>query len=336
MEREKLDKLQRLIKESQNIILIPHKNPDGDAIGSCLALNQILKKLRKKSVVISPNEYAGFLHWLPGSDDVMIYENKKSICDDFIDSADLIFTLDFNSLKRIDVMEKKISGSVGKIIMIDHHQDPENYADLMLSFPNISSTCEIVYEVIEGINQVEKLDEDISSCLYTGIFTDTGSFRFSSVTPRTHIIVSKLLEKGAKSDFIQNKIKDQNGPERLKLLGIALKNIIINQKLKTCITTLNQKELEQCNYKKGDYEGFVNYGLSIKNIELSIILIEEKKESQIKMSFRSKGNITVNDFAKKYFNGGGHKNAAGGISKDSLKKTIELVNKHLESFLKNS
>ena len=121
--------------------------------------------------------------------------------------------------------------------MIDHHQDPENYADLMLSFPNISSTCEIVYEIIEGINQVEKLDEDISSCLYTGIFTDTGSFRFSSVTPRTHIIVSKLLEKGAKSDFIQNKIKDQNGPERLKLLGIALKNIIINQKLKPCITT---------------------------------------------------------------------------------------------------
>ena len=139
----------------------------------------------------------------------------------------------------------------------------------------------------------------------------------------------RLLDDMADGDI-------ENGPERLKLLGIALKNIIINQKLKTCITTLNHKELEQCNYKKGDYEGFVNYGLSIKNIELSIILIEEKKESQIKMSFRSKGNITVNDFAKKYFNGGGHKNAAGGISKDSLKKTIELVNKHLESFLKNS
>jgi phosphoesterase RecJ-like protein len=208
--------------------------------------------------------------------------------------------------------------------MIDHHENPENFADLNFSFPEISSTCEIVYNIIYSLDSFF-INKDIATCLYTGIMTDTGSFKYPSTTSKTHKIISKLIEYGANGSKIYEKIYDEFSLNKLKLLSICLNNIRKIEKLPIVYMTLNQKELDNCYFKKGDSEGFVNYGLSIKGIKLSIILIENKDEKIIKMSFRSKGNFSTNLFAEKFFNGGGHANASGGSSKESLKTTISKL-----------
>lgn len=333
MIENQLEQLKQWLDKPAAVVIIPHKNPDGDAMGSCLAWQGILNQLGHSTTVIAPNEYPSFLHWLPGHDSVLIYENNQEFADKLIAAAYMVFTLDFNTLKRIDQMGVRVSESSAKKIMIDHHQEPDDYADIMFSNPSIGSTCEFVFQIIEGLGLVQKINKDIASSLYTGIVTDTGSFRFPSVTAATHRAVATLIDAGANHSQIHEKIKDNARPDRLKLLGIALNNMVCITKYKTAYITLSQEELDACNYQKGDTEGFVNYGLSIAGIEMAVLMTESKKENMIKISFRSKGDLAVNLFAKTYFEGGGHINAAGGKSDKSLQETEAYFLKSLGTFL---
>jgi phosphoesterase RecJ-like protein len=333
MIKNQLKQLKQWLDKPATVVIIPHKNPDGDAMGSCLAWQGMLNQLGHSTSVIAPNDYPTFLHWLPGHDGVLIYENDQELADKLIGGADIVFTLDFNTLKRIDQMGARVAESAAKKVMIDHHQEPDDYADIMFSNPAIGSTCEFVFQIIDAMGLVKHINQDIASCLYTGIVTDTGSFRFPSVTSATHRTVATLIDAGANHSEIHEKIKDNARPDRLKLLGIALKNMVFISEYKTAYITISQEELDACNYQKGDTEGFVNYGLSVAGIEMAVLMTESKKEEMIKISFRSKGDLAVNLFAKTYFDGGGHINAAGGKSDKSIRETEAYFLKSLAAFL---
>ena len=333
MIKNQLEQLKQWLDKQATVVIIPHKNPDGDAMGSCLAWQGMLNQLGHSTSVIAPNDYPTFLHWLPGHDGVLIYENDQELADKLIAGADMVFTLDFNTLKRIDQMGARVAESAAKKVMIDHHQEPDDYADITFSNPAIGSTCEFVFQIIDTMGLAKHINQDIASCLYTGIVTDTGSFRFPSVTSATHRAVATLIDAGANHSEIHEKIKDNARPDRLKLLGIALKNMVFISEYKTAYITISQDELDACNYQKGDTEGFVNYGLSVAGIEMAVLMTESKKEEMIKISFRSKGDLAVNLFAKTYFEGGGHINAAGGKSDKSLRETEAYFLKSLAAFL---
>lgn len=321
MNQQLLKAFQKVLDTQKKIIIIPHKNPDGDALGSSLSLHAFLNKTGHQSHIISPNEYPEFLDWMPGQNEILKFSQFTDQSTQWIENADIIFTLDFNQLSRIDKMAPIVEQSDAQKIMIDHHEHPGDYASITYSDATIGSTCEMVFELISALDH-DKIDSAIATCLYTGIMTDSGSFRFPSTTARTHQIVSTLIEKGAIPHFIHQKIYDTYSFNRLQLLGTALKNLTKIQEIPVVYITLSQKELNQNNFKKGDTEGFVNYGLSLLGISLAVIMIENEAEKIIKMSFRSKGSFDVNQFAKKYFNGGGHINAAGGVSHSPLAETV--------------
>ncbi|MFT4850010.1 MAG: phosphoesterase RecJ-like protein, partial [Sediminicola sp.] len=312
----------KLLNGRKNIVIVGHKNPDGDAVGSCLGLYFFLKELGHNPTVIVPNDFPDFLKWLPGSETITIYEKSVDHSLALISDADLIFTLDFNSLGRIGAMQTPLENSSASFVMIDHHQQPEDYAVATYSDTTMSSTCEMVYVFIESLQGLHLLDSKIATNLYTGIMTDTGSFRFPSTSPSTHRRIAELMEAGADNAIIHQNIYDTNSPDRMKLLGLALKNLVILREYNTAYISIKQRDLDDNNFKKGDTEGFVNYALSIKGIVFAVIFIENKQESIVKMSLRSKGDFSVNDVARTHYNGGGHINAAGGRSSHSLNKTI--------------
>lgn len=311
------------LAHARDIIIIPHKGPDGDAMGASLALWHFLKNKGHYPLVISPNNYPDFLKWMPGSEEVILYENQQEKCDQLILDADLVFTLDFNELARTGEMQEILKKSQAVFIMIDHHQEPTDYANHTYSDASMSSTCEMVYHFLEKLRAAKHISPEIATCLYTGIMTDTGSFRFSSTSSLTHKVLADLIEKGAENWKIHNNVFDTYSQNRLQLLGTALSNLKVLPEYKTAYISLSQEELDRHNFKKGDTEGFVNYGLSLEGIIFAVIFIENSQEKTIKISFRSKGNFSVNAFARKYFEGGGHINAAGGRSNLSLEETIE-------------
>ena len=331
MKKEAVLAIQNLLATPKKIAIIPHRSPDGDAMGSTLALYHFLLKLNHNPVVISPNEFPNFLAWLPGSETVLIYENDKENCTKILNEAELIFTLDFNALHRTGEMEQVLNKLSAPMIMIDHHQKPDIYATVTYSDTSIGSTCEMIYNLISYLDKKDLLDKTIATCIYTGITTDTGSFRFPSTTSTTHRIVADLIDIGINNSAIHNLLFDDNSANRLQLLGRALQNIKVFPEYKTSYITLSQKELDEFHYQKGDTEGIVNYGLSIKGIHFSAIFIEHRDENIIKISLRSQGNFDVNQFAREHFNGGGHINAAGGKSYESMKATTnkfeELISK---------
>ena len=321
MENNFLSAFKRIISTQKKIVIIPHRNPDGDALGSALALKHFLEAKKHKVNIVSPNDYPTFLKWLPGESDIIKFSKKPSIARDKINNAELIFGLDFNSLSRIQDLSEIVKKTNVDKIMIDHHESPEFFANLNYSDPSMSSTCEMVYNIINASDS-KLLDKKIACCLYTGIMTDTGSFRYPSTTSKTHQVVSHLLSLGANSSEIHQKIFDSSSMSRIKLLGISLSNLVKIPDLPVVYITLSKEELVLCDFKKGDTEGFVNYGLSLKVVNFSCMMIENENEGKIKMSFRSQGNFSVDNFARNYFNGGGHLNAAGGVSTESLDKTI--------------
>ncbi len=322
MNLEDIEAIKALLTNPQRIVIIPHKNPDGDAIGSTLGFFHYLKGKGHKVHVISPNDYPKFLKWMPGNELILNFEKEANQALNILMDATVIFTLDFNDLSRVGQMQVFLEKSTAAFVMIDHHQEPSNYAQIVYSDVTMSSTCEMVYNFIEYLGDRERITSEIANCLYTGIMTDTGSFKYSATTSRTHRVVADLIDKGAQTTAIHNKIYDTNTPERLHLLGCALKNMVILEAYKTAYITLSQEELDSFNYKKGDTEGFVNYGLTLEGIRFAVIFIENKEEGIIKISFRSEGKFSVNEFARKHFNGGGHDNAAGGKSDLSMKETI--------------
>lgn len=311
------------LARARDIVIVPHKGPDGDAMGASLAMWHFLKDKGHNPRVIAPNNYPDFLKWLPGTEQVIIYENEQERCNQLIADADLVFTLDFNELNRAGSMVQPLTDSQAVFVMIDHHQEPTDYANHTYSDATMSSTCEMVYHFLEKLRAANHISPEIATCLYTGIMTDTGSFRFSSTSSLTHRVVADLIEKGAENWKIHNNVFDTNSEKRMQLLGTALSNLKVMPEYKTAYISLSQEELDRHDFKKGDTEGFVNYGLALKGIVFAAIFIENKQEDIIKISFRSKGDFSVNAFARQNFEGGGHINAAGGKSQLSLKETLD-------------
>ena len=314
--------LKKILSTPKKVVIVPHKNPDGDAMGSTLGLLHYLKKSGHSATVIAPNDYPEFLKWIPGTKEVLIYEEDPTASDALISQADLIFTLDFNALHRCGAMGTPIEKATGIKVMIDHHQQPDDYATYVYSDVSMCSTCEMVYHFIEMMGDLELIDVAIGEALYTGIMTDTASFRFPLTTSTTHRVIAHLIDVGVEKSNIHNAVYDTNSFGRLQLMGCALNNLRFLEEFHTSYISLTNKELDANDFQKGDTEGLVNYGLSLKGAKFAVIFIEHQEESIIKISFRSKGDFDVNAFARTHFNGGGHKNASGGRSNLNLDDTI--------------
>lgn len=316
------DDLKQYLNTPRNIVVIGHKNPDGDAVGATLGLKNYFDKKGHKTQVLMPNEYPVFLHWIPSSETIYCFDRQNKQCIKSLSNSDIVFLLDFNALHRVGIdMQNTLEEYKNDFVLIDHHQQPDEFK-YMYSDTSMSSTCQMIYNFIEMMNDIHLINEDIATCLYTGIMTDTGSFRFRSTTSKTHRIIANLIDKGAKNDKIHSNVYDTNSYNRLQLLGRALNNMEMLPEYKTAFITLLQAEKDQFDCKKGDTEGIVNYALSLRGVVFAAIFIEDKEQGIIKISFRSKGSFSVNKFARNYFNGGGHNNAAGGKSEVSMENTI--------------
>lgn len=324
MTPQDIEGIKGLLAIPKKIVIIPHRNPDGDAMGSTLGLYHFLKQMGHEPTVISPNEFPDFLAWLPASETVKVFEKDPDTCIKILNDAQIVFTLDFNVLSRTgDFMESVLQKLSVPFIMIDHHQKPGNYAAYTFSDTNYGSTCEMVYHFIAALDEKDVINKTIATCLYTGIVTDSGSFRYPLTTGTTHRIVAEFIDKGIDNSEIHSLLFDNHSHNRIQILAKALQNMKVLPEYKTSYTFLSQEELNTLGHTKGDTEGVVNYGLSMKDIVLTAMFTENKEEGIIKISFRSKGGFDVNQYAREYFSGGGHINAAGGKSTESLEATIQ-------------
>ncbi|HOW40887.1 MAG TPA: bifunctional oligoribonuclease/PAP phosphatase NrnA [Bacteroidales bacterium] len=315
--------LSKLFVECNNIILIGHINPDGDAVGSQIALYQYLKSKGKSVEMLTPNYLQEFLKWMEGSDLIRVFIKEKNKCINLINRADLIVMLDFNQSNRMGEAEEHVVKSHAKKVLIDHHLNPAEIADLTISEPSLCSTSELLHRLISELNGSPYIDRVYAEALYTGIITDTGNFEHGSYTPDTMRIVADLLETGLDKARILDLIYNNFSADRMRLMGFALnQRMIVLPELKSAYIYLSKSDLKEYNHVKGDTEGFVNMPLSIKGIVFSTMFIE--KDGFIKLSFRSKGNFPSNEIASRYFNGGGHKNASGGEYSDTLDNTIQF------------
>jgi len=334
MKSDDCQRLKEVLKTPKSIGIVTHRNPDGDAYGSSLALYFYLSKLGHKVHVVSPNDCPGFLKWMPGQGDITIFEHDIKSASRILENSEVVFALDFNALHRLgDMMGNFMESLNPYYVMIDHHQEPDDFANITYVDPTICSTSQMVYQFMDAMGDLELMDDKIATCLYTGILTDTGSFRFPATDSTTHRIVANLLDQGANNSEIYRKIHDVNTYDRLQLLSRALHNLVVLKKYHTAYITLSQNELNRHNFQRGDTEGFVNYALSLKNVIFAAIFIEDRKQKIIKMSFRSSGNFSVNEFARNHFSGGGHINAAGGRSEMSLPETVEKFKKLLPKYI---
>ncbi len=315
-----IEEIKDLLSSPKKIVITNHINPDGDAMGSALALYIFLQEKGHEVQVIIPNEGPSFLHWLPKSQEVLIFQNQPETGTQFIQAADIIFSLDYNTPSRAGEMGELFATAKATKILIDHHQDPDSFPDYSFSDTTKGSTCQMIYEWICDLGNESSINLEMAQNLYTGILTDSGSFRFASTTPETHRIVAKLLELGVRPDHVYQNIFDTATISRYKLLGILLDKMEIIREKQTAIMNLSLADMNKWNAQKGDTEGFVNYGLGVNGVVLAAFFKED--EGKIKISFRSKGDVDVNELARKHFNGGGHKNAAGGMSTLSLEETI--------------
>jgi bifunctional oligoribonuclease and PAP phosphatase NrnA len=324
--------MENTLHSAKKIVITSHQAPDGDAIGSSLALFHYLAKKGKEVTVIVPDAIPNFLYWMKGIEAILVFESQSDLCIQKFQEADIIFSLDYNDLSRVGIMGKEIEKTTAYKIMIDHHLYPSDFSNWKLSKTEVCSTAQLIYEYIELLGDENLIDLDIAEGIYTGILTDTGSFRFPSVDAKTHKIAANLIDLGLNHAFIHESIHDTNTIQRLAFLGFAL-----NQRLKVlpnipvAIITLSKEDAAQFKIEKGDTEGLVNWALSIKGISMAAFIREDK--DKVKMSFRSKGDIPVNEYSSAHFEGGGHKNAAGGVSYKSLNDTIEYFEKTIYEFI---
>lgn len=326
-----LAEIQKLISTKENIVIVTHYNPDGDAIGSSLGLKHFLENQGITAEIIVPNDFPKFLKWMPDAKKITITEYKKKKAFELVQSADIIFCLDFNTLSRIGILGEWIEKSRAKKILIDHHQQPDVF-DFVYSDTNVPATCQMIYHFIETLGQENLIDEKVAQCLYTGIMTDTGGFRYRSTSATTHRIVAQLIDKGANPAEISSNTWDNNTLSRLKLMSLVLGRIELTKDNSVAILWLKRAELQEFGFEKGDTDGFVNYGLSLLGVKVSVLFMEDLYEDFIKISFRSKNDTDVNQFARKYFNGGGHINAAGGKYFKSIEDTISDFKEVIEEY----
>ena len=330
--QEKLNELKLLLQNKKNIVITIHRGPDADALGSALALSDVLKQLNHNVTVVSPNDYASFLYWMKGNNEVVVFTEQTEKAIEITNNADLIFLLDFNDLSRIGEYTETVRNSSSAKIMIDHHQEPNmNDADLVFSDTSSCSTAQLLFEILDGLSFTSMINKDVAECIYAGIMTDTGSFKYSSTTSKTHKVISELIDAGAENSKVHDLIYDNYSEDRTKLLGYCLNDKLqIFPELNSAIISLTEEELDRFNFKKGDTEGVVNYALAIKGIIFAVFIAE--KEGKVKLSLRSKGDFKVNEIAKKYFSGGGHMNASGGISDRSVEGTVKKVIEVFEEY----
>lgn len=318
---ENVQELKTFLSIPRDIVITTHRNPDGDAIGSSLALYHYLNKYGHTVRVVTPSEYPDFLSWMPDADKIVVYDIDSERTGELIERADVIFCLDFNSLDRIDKVGELIAPAKAKKVMIDHHLYPENFADFVLSDTQASSTCELIYVFIDLLDDKKSIDLIIAESIFTGILTDTGSFKYST-SGKLFRIVGELLDKGVDDKRIQDLVFNCLKEKHLRLLGHCLTNRMeILEEYKTGIITLTKDDYARYEIQRGDTEGIVNYLLKLKNIKVAAFITEQP--TIVKISLRSKGDFSVQEIAKKHFKGGGHKNAAGGASFQNLKATVK-------------
>lgn len=314
----------------QDAVIVTHRNPDGDAIGSSVGLSLFLQRNGHNTKVIAPSEYPDFLAWMPQTDDILIHDNEPEDVERAINRATIIFCLDFNSLDRIDKTGELVAASRCPKVMIDHHLFPEPFADYVLSETSASSTCELVYDFIHLMEMAEELDQVIGECLFTGILTDTGSFKYSN-SPKLFRTVANLLEIGVDDLRLQDLIFNSMDEKQLRILGHCLYNRMeILPEFQTGIITLTKEDYAYFDIQRGDTEGVVNFLLKLRNVKLAAFIHEQPKI--VKLSLRSKGDIDVQEMAKRHFRGGGHKNAAGGASFHSLAVTVRRFKEILPEY----
>lgn len=320
----------KLLESPKKIVITMHQKPDGDAMGSSLALYHFFKSIGHDVQVISPTNYADFLRWMPDVKKVLNYETAKEKSESIINRADIIFCLDFNTMSRVKNMESILRSAFCIKVLIDHHQEPDTASfDYGISDTSKSSTCEMVYDFIMASPYKNNLNLDMATCIYTGTMTDTGSFRFPSTTASVHKMIVHFKEMGLNHSIIHQNIYDTNLENKLQFVGNALLNrMTVIYELNTALMSIPKSDIIKYDIKTGDTEGLVNYLTSIQGIKLAAIVID--REGERKWSFRSKDGFDVNDFARKHFNGGGHKAAAGGSSLDTLENTTE----HFKTIIK--
>jgi len=320
-----------LKKDVKRIVIIPHINPDGDAIGSSLGLNDILNNAGFESHVIVPNDFPVYLNWLGSAGVPLIYEQSSEQCHKLIDQADALFFLDFNDVKRMGKLEEYLRTNTKKVVLIDHHPDPQIKADFMFSDTNVSSTAELVYDFVDAMDMLEHLGVNGANALLTGIIADTGSFSHNSSRPPMYRIVGELIERGADKEKINESLYNNFSEKRMRLLGYCLsEKMEIFPQYRTALIWLSAEELKRFDFHPGDTEGFVNYPLSVKGVVFSAFFME--KYDQVKISFRSKGNFPTNDFSGVHFSGGGHRNASGGETKLSMADALSLFRELLPQY----
>ena len=326
-----ITEFKKFLSTPRQIVITTHHKPDGDALGSSLGFLHILKGMGHKVTVISPSDFPSFFDWMPGRGDILLFPESIPEATSLVRNADLICCLDFNHLKRINELGELVAESKAVKIMVDHHLDPQGFDDFRFWDTETSSTAELIYRLAFDLGLQERITAEVATCLYTGIMTDTGSFRFPRTTPALHRIVASLIEAGADNVAIHELVYDQYTLSRLHFLGYCLKEkLVVIDELNTAYFAISAEELDQFTIQTGDTEGIVNYALALSGIKLAVLIIQ--RHDMIKLSFRSTGDFPCNLLANKYFNGGGHKNASGGMSLDNLPVTIKKFTDALVEF----
>jgi bifunctional oligoribonuclease and PAP phosphatase NrnA len=317
-----ITKAKKAIDGADKIVIVAHVGPDGDAMGSTLALWHYLMTIEKEPIVIVPTPFASFLSWLPGAECVLVYEESKDKCDEIFASAELIFTLDFNQASRMAKMADAVINSPAPKVLVDHHLHPGDFAKITISYPEISSTSELIFRLICRLGDFSKINLACAECIYTGMMTDTGGFTYNSNGQEIYIIIAELIKLGIDKDAIYRKVFNTYSTDRLRLMGFSLFNKMkVYPEYKAALITLTKNELYQFNFQNGDAEGFVNIPLSIDGVDFSVFMREDT--DKIKISLRSQGTFPANKVAADLFNGGGHLNASGGESYITLTETVK-------------
>lgn len=328
---ELVHKVKKAIDESDKIAIIVHVGPDGDAMGAALGMRHYLKKQEKDPVVIVPDAFPDFYAWMPGADGVLIYEHETETATRRLQEAELILALDFNIPKRIGSMSEIVSAASAKKIIIDHHLNPGDFADIIISYPQISSTSELIFRLICRMGHFSEINKACAECIYTGMMSDTGGFSYNSNQHEIYIIISELIKLGVNKDDIYRKVFNTYSEHRLRLMGYCLyRKMKIYPEYKAALITLTSSEMKEFNFVNGDSEGFVNIPLSMANVNFSVLMREDP--DKIKISLRSQGSFPTNKFASNVFNGGGHLNASGGEYYGSLEEAVKLFEDALPEY----
>ncbi len=326
-------KIKEMLAESRNVVITCHTGPDGDAIGSSLAMYEYLKRKGKQVVVIVPNYFPDYLRWMNDADKIIQYDRRRALSKSYFQQADLVIALDYNGMYRVDEMQLPLSHCRCKKLMIDHHENPENFCTIQLSRPDMSSTCELLYRLLIAMGEEKQISLHCAEDLYAGMCTDTGRFTYNSNDPEIYEIIAGLMRKGIDKDKIVRNIYNQYTEGRYRLLGhILLNKLELYPDLHASIFSVSREELKQFKYIKGDAEGFVNIPLEIKGTKLSISLREDTEKDRIFVSIRSYDDFSAQEVAEKYFNGGGHFHAAGGTLYCTMDEALDTARKALEAY----